>query len=125
VRSFTAVAEKAIGTNGFCLFGALTSIMAVLKLTVIADWSWRRVSLPIAIFVGFDTVHILVGFSYLSLVNIRERPPESETARLEGRHRIPRRLDLAAVLRALRGQSGQMAGGRRSRLLVLAAVRAD
>ena len=89
MRSFTATGEKAIGTTGFFLFGVLTSIMAVLKLTVITDWSWWRVSLPIAIFVGFNTVYILVGFIYLSLVNIRERPPEDETAFLKGHHRIP------------------------------------
>ena len=50
VRSFTTAGEKAIGTTGFFLFGVLTSIMAVLKLTVITDWSWWRVSLPVAIF---------------------------------------------------------------------------
>ncbi len=88
MRSFTAVGEKAIGTNGFFLFGALTLIMAILKLTVITDWSWWRVSLPIAIFVGFNIVYILVGFIYLSLVN-RDRPPEDETALVEGHHRIP------------------------------------
>ncbi len=46
-------------------------------------------SLPIAIFVGFDMVYILVGCIYLSPVNIRARPPEDETALLEGHHRIP------------------------------------
>ncbi len=89
MRSFTATGEKAIGTTGFLLFGVLTSIMAVLKLTVITDWSWWRVSLPIAIFVGFNIVYILVGLIYLSLVNIRARPAEGETAFLENRHRIP------------------------------------
>ena len=89
MRSFTATGEKAIGTTGFLLFGALTLIMAILKLTVITDWSWWRVSLPTAIFVGFNMVYILVGFIYLSLVNIRERPPEDETAFLENHHRIP------------------------------------
>ena len=89
MRSCTATGEMAIGTTGFFLFGALTSIMAILKLTVITDWSWWRVSLPVAIFVGFNTVYILVGFIYLSLVIIRERPPEDETALVEGHHRIP------------------------------------
>ncbi len=37
MRSFTATGEKAIGTTGFFLFGVLTLIMAVLKLTVITD----------------------------------------------------------------------------------------
>ncbi len=89
MRSFTAVGEKVIRTNGFFLFGSLTLIMAILKLTVITDWSWWRVSLPIAIFAGFNMVYILVGFIYLSLVNIRDRPPEDETALVEGHHRIP------------------------------------
>ncbi len=74
MRSFTAVAEKAIGTTGFLLFGALTLIMAILKLTVITDWSWWRVSLPIVIFAGFNMAYILVGFIYLSQVNIRKGP---------------------------------------------------
>ena len=78
MRSFTAVGEKAIGTNGFFLFGVLTLIMAILKLTVITDWSWWRVSLPIAIFVVFNMLYILVGFIYLSLVTIREGPPRGQ-----------------------------------------------
>ena len=89
MRSSTAVGEKAIGTTGFLVFGALTLIMAILKLTVITDWSWWRVSLPIAIFVGFNMAYILVGFIHLSLVNIRESPPEDETALVAGHHRIP------------------------------------
>ncbi len=89
MRSFTATGEKAIGTTGFLLFGALTLITAILKLTVITDWSWWRVSLPIAIFVGFNLAYILVGFIHLSLVNIRESPPEDETALVAGHHRIP------------------------------------
>ena len=89
MRSFTATGEKAIESTGFVVFGALTLIMAILKLTVITDWSWWRASLPIAIFVGFNMAYILVGFIYLSLVNIRERPPEAETALVEGHHRIP------------------------------------
>ena len=89
MRSCTAAGEKAIGSTGFLLFGALTLIMAILKLTVITDWSWWRVSLPIAIFVGFNMAYILVGFIHLSLVNIRERPPEDETAPVAGHHRIP------------------------------------
>ncbi len=125
MRSFTVVGEKAIGTTGFLLFGALTLIMAILKLTVITDWSWWRVSLPIAIFVGFNMVYILVGFIYLSLVNIRERPAWGRNRLSREPSPYPARLDLAAVLRALRGQSGQMVGGRRRLLLVLAAVWAD
>ena len=96
MRSFAAVDKKAIGTNGFFLFGALTLIMVILKLTVITDWSWWRVSLPIAIFVGFNVVYILVGFIYLSLVNIRGRPPEDETALVVDHHRIPH--DLISLL---------------------------
>ncbi len=82
MRSCTATGEKAIGSTGFLLFGAFTLVMAIFKLTVITDWSWWRVSLPIAIFVGFNMVYILVGFIYLSLVNIRARPPEDETVLL-------------------------------------------
>ncbi len=88
MRSCTLSGEKAIGTTGFLLFGALTLVMAILKLTVITDWSWWRVSLPIAIFIGFNMAYILIGFIYLSLVNIRERPPENEAALIERHHPI-------------------------------------
>ncbi len=111
MRSFTATGEKAIGTTGFLLFGAFTLIMAILKATVITDWSWWRVSLPIGIFVGFNLVYILVGFIHLSLVNIRERPPRGRDRPCRGPSPSPAHLDLAAVLRALCGQSGQMVGG--------------
>ena len=45
--------------------------------------------MPIVIFVGFNMAYILVGFIYLSLVTIREGPPEDETAFPENHHRIP------------------------------------
>ncbi len=80
---------KEIRTTGFYVFAALTVIMAILKLTVITEWSWWRVSLPIAIFAGFNMAYILVGFIYLSLMTIRDRPPEDESALLEDHHRIP------------------------------------
>ncbi len=57
MRSCTATGEKAIGSTGFLLFGALTLVMGILKLTVITDWSWWRVSLPMAIFVGFNMAY--------------------------------------------------------------------
>jgi hypothetical protein len=60
--------------------------MAITKLTGVSDWSWWRVSLPIAIFLGFNIAYILSGFIYLSVVNIRERPPEDETALLQHHH---------------------------------------
>ena len=63
-------------------------------------------SLPVAIFVGFNTVYILVGFIYLSLVNIRERPPEDETAFLENHHRIPRTWISLLFFALFCGQSG-------------------
>jgi hypothetical protein len=79
MKASTASGEKEIQTAGFFVFGALTLIMAILKLAIFSDWSWWRVSLPISIFVGFNIAYIVVGFIHLTIVDIRRGgPPQNE-----------------------------------------------
>ena len=66
MRTEGTAGEKEIQTTGFFVFGALTLIVALLKLAVFSDWSWWRVSLPILIFVGFNITYVVAGFGYLS-----------------------------------------------------------
>ena len=49
MKTGATAGEKEIQTTGFFVFGALTLIVALLKLAVFSDWSWWRVSLPILI----------------------------------------------------------------------------
>ena len=47
---------------GFWMFGFLSVVLAVLKLTVAGYWSWGRVMLPFLAFVGHNAVYLLAGF---------------------------------------------------------------
>jgi hypothetical protein len=47
---------------GFYWSGFLCLILAVLKLTVEADWSWWRVLLPLWVVLGHNILYIAVGF---------------------------------------------------------------
>ena len=79
MKTGATAGEKEIQTTGFFVFGALTLIVALLKLAVFTDWSWWRVSLPILIFVGFNIAYIVTGFGYLSFAEARERPSRDES----------------------------------------------
>jgi hypothetical protein len=53
--------EHAVQTAGFRIFGFVSLVLAVLKLTVAAYWSWWRVMLPLLAFLGHNALYILVG----------------------------------------------------------------
>jgi hypothetical protein len=48
--------------HGVLLFGFLSVVLAVLKLTVAGYWSWWRVMLPFLAFLGHNAVYLLAGF---------------------------------------------------------------
>ena len=50
---------------GLCWSVFLCLILAVLKLTVKADWSWGRVSLPIWAVLGHNILYITIGLVWL------------------------------------------------------------
>ena len=54
--------EHPIQAMGFWLFGSLSVVLAVLKLTVAGYWSWWRVMLPFLGFLGHNAVYLLAGF---------------------------------------------------------------
>ena len=47
---------------GFWMFGFLSVVLAVLKLTVAEYWSWWRVMLPFLAFLGRNAMYVLAGF---------------------------------------------------------------
>ena len=54
--------EDAVHIGGFWIFGFLSVVLAVLKLTVVAYWSWWRVALPLLAFLGHNALYILTAF---------------------------------------------------------------
>jgi hypothetical protein len=53
--------EHPIQAMGFWMFGFLSVVLAVLKLTVAGYWSWWRVMLPFLAFLGHNAVYLLAG----------------------------------------------------------------
>ena len=54
---------------GFYWSGFLCLILAVLKLTLEAHWSWWRVLLPLWAVLGHNILYIIVGFVWLSFAD--------------------------------------------------------
>ena len=75
--------ESGISLAGLYICGAISFVMLVLKLSVIDNWSWWRVLLPLGLFVGFNVTNIVVAFIYLSFAHIPERPDGDEAEVLE------------------------------------------
>ena len=53
--------EDSLQTGGFWIFGFLSVVLAILKLTVATYWSWLRVLLPSLAFFGHNALYVLVG----------------------------------------------------------------
>ena len=54
-----------IQAMGFWMFGFLSVVLAVLKLTVAGYWSWWRVMLPLLAFLGHNTVYLLASYAFV------------------------------------------------------------
>jgi hypothetical protein len=53
--------EHPVQAMGFWVFGFLSVVLAVLKLTVAGYWSWWRVMLPLLAFLGHNILYVLSG----------------------------------------------------------------
>ena len=56
---------KPLELAGFWLSGLVCVVLAVLKLTLEAQWSWWRVSLPFWAVLGHNILYITIGFVWL------------------------------------------------------------
>ena len=56
---------KPLEFAGFWWSGLVCLVLAVLKLTLEAHWSWWRVSLPLWAVLGHNIVYIAIGFVWL------------------------------------------------------------
>jgi hypothetical protein len=76
--SMRSRAGKPIQATGFYLAGCVSLVLAVLKLTVIVDWSWWRVMLPLWVFSVHNAAYILVGFICLFFARYGEEGEDEE-----------------------------------------------
>src|SRR6516225_3148062 len=70
--------EDAVDIGGFRICGFLSVVLAILKLTVVAYWSWWRVMLPLLAFLGHNLLYVLVGL--LCFRWLKDDEEESTTA---------------------------------------------
>ena len=70
--------EDSLQTGGFWIFGFLSVVLAILKLTVATYWSWWRVLLPPLAFLGHNALYVLVGL--LCFRWLKNEAEESTTA---------------------------------------------
>src|SRR5436309_6888122 len=101
--------EHPIQAMGFWLFGFLSVVLAVLKLTVAGYWSWWRVMLPFLAFLGHNAVY-LAGFLRFCWLKQEEDEEELTTVQKHSREGY----NIAALLffflfldMLLRGVEGQ------------------
>jgi len=86
--------EHPIQAMGFWLFGFLSVVLAVLKLTVAGYWSWWRVMLPLLAFLGHNAVYLLAGFLCFCWLKHEEDEEEPATVQKHSREGY----NLAALL---------------------------
>jgi hypothetical protein len=77
--------EHPIQAMGFWLFGLLSVVLAVLKLTVAGYWSWWRVMLPFLAFLGHSAVYLLAGFLCFCWLKHEEDEEEPGTVQKHSR----------------------------------------
>ena len=70
--------EDSLQSGGFWIFGFLSVVLAILKLTVATYWSWLRVLLPSLAFLGHNALYVLVGL--LCFRWLKNEAEESTTA---------------------------------------------
>src|SRR6266566_247868 len=86
--------EHPIQAMGFWVFGFLSVVLAVLKLTVAGYWSWWRVMLPFLAFLGHNAVYLLAGFLCFCWLKQEEDEEEPTTVQKHSREGY----NLAALL---------------------------
>src|ERR1039458_3507799 len=77
--------EYPIQAMGFWVFGFLSVVLAVLKLTLAGYWSWWRVALPFLAFLGHNAVHLLTGFLCFCWLKHEEDEEEPSTVQKHSR----------------------------------------
>jgi len=67
--------ESGINFTRLYICGAISFVMLVLNPSVIDNWSWWRVILPVSLFVGFHVINIAWSLSSIYRLPISRRDP--------------------------------------------------
>jgi hypothetical protein len=97
--------EHPIQAMGFWMFGLLSVVLPVLKLTVAGYWSWWRVMLPFLAFLGHNAVYLLAGFLCFCWLKHEEDEEEPTTVQKHSRegYNLAKQIDEAASKLKLEG----------------------
>ena len=77
------IPEHPVQATGFWMFGFLSAVFAVLKLTMVGYWSWWRVMLPLLAFLGHNVLYVLAGL--ICFRWLKHEAEESTTADMHSR----------------------------------------
>jgi hypothetical protein len=80
--------EHSVQPAGFWIFGFLSVVLAALKLTVAACWSWWRVMLPLLAFLGHNALYILTALISFRWLNDDEEESTSTDEHSWGAYNI-------------------------------------
>ena len=100
--------------TGFCWAGLLCLVLAVLKLTGEAHWSWWRVLLPFLVVLGHNILYVAIGFVWLSFTDdgateeAAHTPQRTRRVRLSSRGAACFVVFADNVLRRIEGQHETM-----------------
>ena len=75
-------ANRPIQMTGIGLFGGLSLVLGIGKLIGLWGGSWWRMALPIVVYAVLNGLYIGMGFLYLRVKPVRERPAAEEGALL-------------------------------------------
>ena len=75
-------ANGPIQKTGIWLFGGLSLVLGMGKLIGLWSGSWWRMALPILVYAVWNGFYIGIGFLYLTVRPVRERPADEESALL-------------------------------------------
>jgi hypothetical protein len=84
--------EHSVQTAGFWIFGFLSVMLAVLKLTVAAYCSWWRVMLPLLAFLGHNLLYVLVGLLCFRWLKHNEEEDSTTVGSIPGTATTSRRF---------------------------------
>ena|SRR5215831_15835761 len=91
--------EDSIQTTEFWIAGLLSVVLAALKLTAAAHWSWWRVMMPLLAFLGHNALYILTALICFRWLN----DDEEESTSADEHSRIGYNIG-AVILRSVFGQ---------------------
>jgi uncharacterized membrane protein len=74
--------DREVETTGWYLFAGASALFALCKIMGVNDWSWWRVCLPFAGYLGFNLIYMVTGLAYLSWIDFVRTDGTTEKVRI-------------------------------------------